>query len=239
MITSIFNYEIIGGFLLENLTLTIKANGVHEIDIKKSRFICTLARIKDEAQAKSIIQKVTKQNEKANHNCYAYVLGTTDQIQRESDNGEPSGTAGIPILEVLKMNELHNVLAVVTRYFGGIKLGAGGLIRAYSNATSTTIDAVGIVNLVTKKEIKLTIDYNQLDKLKYFLDTNTIPIESTDYTDKVKLIVPIEETQLAHFVQQLKDLLSDQFAYVEGENKIFEVPYSRAARQRKEKTEKS
>lgn len=153
---------------MKNESLTIKSNGTHEIEIKKSRFICTMARIENEDQAKNIIAKVSKDNAKANHNCFAYMLGDDDHIQRESDNGEPSGTAGVPILEVLKMNQLHNVLAVVTRYFSGIKLGAGGLIRAYSNATSTTIDSLGIVKLVNKQEIKLTIEYNQFDKLKYF-----------------------------------------------------------------------
>ncbi|MSE22677.1 DUF1949 domain-containing protein, partial [Lactobacillus parabuchneri] len=93
--------------------------------------------------------------------------------------------AGVPILEVLKKNELHNVLAVVTRYFGGIKLGAGGLIRAYSNATSTTIDQLGIVKLINKQQLTLTIDYNQFDKLKYFLENEAIPIEDTQYTDQI------------------------------------------------------
>lgn len=164
-------------------SLTIKKNGSHEIEIKKSRFICTMARIQSEDQAKQLIEQVTKENSKANHNCYAYMLGDDDHIQRESDNGEPSGTAGVPILEVLKKNELHNVLAVVTRYFGGIKLGAGGLIRAYSNATSTTIDQLGIVKLVNKQQLTLTIDYNQFDKLKYFLENEAIPIEDTQYID--------------------------------------------------------
>lgn len=214
--------------------LTIKTSGSHEIDIKKSRFICSMERITSEDQAKHFIQTITKANEKANHNCFAYMLGDTDQTQRESDNGEPSGTAGVPILEVLKKNELHNVIAVVTRYFGGIKLGAGGLIRAYSNATSTTIDQLGIVNLVTKKELFLTIDYNQFDKLKYFLSTHDVPIEDVGYTDKIKVTIAVEEVNIPPFIQKLKDLLSDQFDYSSGQNKIFEVPFSREERQQEE-----
>ncbi|KRK90046.1 YigZ family protein [Lentilactobacillus sunkii] len=219
---------------MKNESLTIKSNGTHEIEIKKSRFICTMERIETEDQAKNIIAKVSKENAKANHNCFAYMLGDDDHIQRESDNGEPSGTAGVPILEVLKMNELHNVLAVVTRYFGGIKLGAGGLIRAYSNATSTTIDSLGIVKLVNKQELTLTIDYNQFDKLKYFLEQESIPIEATNYTDKIDVVIAVSDAGFDALITQITNLLSDQFSYKKGKYKIFEVPYSREDRQNDE-----
>lgn len=219
---------------MTNLSLTIKQNGNHEITIKKSRFICTMARISTEYQAKKLIATITKDNPKANHNCFAYVLGDQDQIQRESDNGEPSGTAGVPILEVLKMNELHNVLAVVTRYFGGIKLGAGGLIRAYSNATSTTIDQLGIVNLVTKKELIITIDYNQLDSLNYFLTQKSIPVEDTAYATDVKVTVPVGQSSMADFKQQLMDLFSGNVHFTEGQDKLFEEPFSRQQREKKD-----
>jgi len=220
---------------LKNESLTIKSNGTHEIEIKKSRFLCTMARIDNENQAKKIIDQVTKDNPKANHNCYAYMLGDDDHIQRESDNGEPSGTAGVPILEVLKMNELHNVLAVVTRYFGGIKLGAGGLIRAYSNATSTTIDSLGIVKLVSKQELNLLIDYNQFDRLKYFLENAAIPVEETNYTDKIELVIAVSDSEFNPLITQITNLLSDQFTYKKGQYKIFEVPYSREDRQKDER----
>ncbi len=216
---------------MTNPFLTIKQTGQHEIEIKKSRFICTLARIKTEDQAKTIIATISKTNSKANHNCYAYILGDQDQTQRESDNGEPSGTAGIPILETLKKNKLHNVISVVTRYFGGIKLGAGGLIRAYSNATSTAIDAIGIVNLVTKKELFLTIDYSQFDPLKYFLEQHQIPISDTAYTANVRVTVPVEEPQIPSFQQQIRDLLDGKVTFTEGQNKIFEMPFTRDERE--------
>ena len=125
--------------------LTIKENGEATIEIKKSEFICSLARTETEEEARAFIDEIKTKHRKATHNCFAYMIGLNDEIQRESDNGEPSGTAGVPILEVLKNLELHNVTAVVTRYFGGIKLGAGGLIRAYSNATSNAIEKVGVV----------------------------------------------------------------------------------------------
>lgn len=224
-----------GGILLKKESLTIKKNGSHEIEIKKSRFICTMVRIQSEDQAKQLIEQVTKENSKANHNCYAYMLGDDDHIQRESDNGEPSGTAGVPILEVLKKNELHNVLAVVTRYFGGIKLGAGGLIRAYSNATSTTIDQLGIVKLVNKQQLTLTIDYNQFDKLKYFLENEAIPIEDTQYTDQIQVVIAVSDDHFNALISAITNLLSDQFTYDKGPYKIFEVPYSREARQQDER----
>ena len=119
--------------------LTIAKNTSNEMVIKKSRFICSIARVTSDEAAQQFINQISTENRKATHNCYAYMVGDRDQIQRESDNGEPSGTAGVPILESLQLAKLHNVVAVVTRYFGGIKLGAGGLIRAYSNSTTNAI----------------------------------------------------------------------------------------------------
>ena len=116
--------------------LTIAKNTSNEMVIKKSRFICSIARVTSDEAAQQFINQISTENRKATHNCYAYMVGDRDQIQRESDNGEPSGTAGVPILESLQLAKLHNVVAVVTRYFGGIKLGGGGLVRAYTMATS-------------------------------------------------------------------------------------------------------
>lgn len=219
---------------MTNLSLTIKENGTSELVIKKSRFICTLARIENETQAKKIIDDVRQKNAKATHNCYAYLLGDQDQIQRESDNGEPSGTAGIPILEALKMNQLHNVLSVVTRYFGGIKLGAGGLIRAYSNATSTAIDQVGIVNRVLKRRLTMTVDYHQFDPLTYFLKTNQITIQDTTYGAQVKVTVAIKNAELDLFRQKILDLLGGHVTFIVGDDEIFEEPFSRDEREQLE-----
>lgn len=113
---------------------TIAENSEYEIVIRGSRFICSLQRVENEEEAKAFIQTIKKEHWKATHNCSAYLIGDRDEIQRAHDDGEPSGTAGVPMLEVLKKNELKYVVAVVTRYFGGTKLGAGGLIRAYSKS---------------------------------------------------------------------------------------------------------
>ncbi len=110
---------------------TVKQRGEHEIVIQKSRFIAHFARVETEEEAQDFIQEIKKQHWSATHNCSAYLIGEQDQIQKANDDGEPSGTAGVPMLEVLKKRELKDTVVVVTRYFGGIKLGAGGLIRAY------------------------------------------------------------------------------------------------------------
>ena len=132
---------------------TIKEDNQHEVEIKKSRFICFLKRIETEEEAKAFIQQIKKEHWKANHNCSAFVLGDHHEIQRSSDDGEPSGTAGVPMLEVLKKNDLINVCAVVTRYFGGTKLGAGGLIRAYSGSVAQAIVHTGIVEGRLQQEV--------------------------------------------------------------------------------------
>ncbi|MGL5207238.1 MAG: YigZ family protein, partial [Acidaminococcaceae bacterium] len=116
----------------------------HEIVIDKSRFICTLKKVATEEEAQEFIKEIKKKYWDATHNCSAYIVGETGMAQRSSDDGEPSGTAGLPMLEVLRKNHLHNVAAVVTRYFGGIKLGAGGLVRAYTNSVATAIEGAGI-----------------------------------------------------------------------------------------------
>ena len=130
---------------------TIAKSGVSEIVIKGSRFICSLKRVHSEDEAKAFIQAVKKEHWKATHNCSAYLIGDQNEIQRAHDDGEPSGTAGVPMLEVLKKNDLRYVAAVVTRYFGGTKLGAGGLIRAYSRSVSTALKDIGIQPLLFDK----------------------------------------------------------------------------------------
>lgn len=131
-------------------SLRIAASGSMEIEVKKSRFICTVGRAATDAEARAFIASVKKQYWDANHNCSAYVVGERRETQRSSDDGEPSGTAGVPMLDVLLKRELTDTVAVVTRYFGGTKLGAGGLIRAYGQAVSQTVDAVGTIQ---RKEI--------------------------------------------------------------------------------------
>lgn len=203
--------------------LTLKANGQHTIDIKKSQFICSLARISTKEEAEAFIEATRKTNPKANHNCFAYLLGEHDDVQRESDDGEPSGTAGVPILEVLKMTDLHNVCAVVTRYFGGIKLGAGGLIRAYSNATSRGIEAVGVVKRVLQTDLALTISYANFDKLNYYLQQNTVSVLDTTYAENVTVQIAVDVPDVEATQTAVTNLLAGQVTFAVGEDHYHDV----------------
>lgn len=204
---------------------TIKEDGQFEIIIKKSRFICQLRRISSEDEAKEIIGQIKKEHWKASHNCVAYVLGDNQNIQRSSDDGEPSGTAGIPMLEVLKVKELHNVLAVVTRYFGGTELGAGGLIRAYSNSVSEALNEIGLVEGKLQQELSVTIDYSLHGKVEHFLDNNPhYTLKDTLFTDKVSLLIMSDEKEVTNCQEKLINLLSNQCTIALGETDYVEVP---------------
>ena len=203
---------------------TIPKNTVSEQTIKKSRFIAHLFRISDEADAQAKIAQVRADNPKANHNCFAYVLGADDHIQRMSDDGEPVGTAGSPILEVLKTNEIHDVLAVVTRYFGGIKLGTGGLIRAYSGAPALTIESVGKVQRVQQTKLAVTIDYRNVDALNYYLTQQNMVTLNTDYGVQVTLTIAVDSATLAATQTAITNLLSGQASFEDQGEQFNEVP---------------
>lgn len=209
---------------METDYLTIQATGQHSLTIKKSRFITDIARVTTEDEAKAFLATVSAREPKANHHCWAYVIGEHDEIQRESDNGEPSGTAGVPILTVLQRNRLHNVIAVVTRYFGGIKLGAGGLIRAYSNATSTAIEAVGVVKRVRQREMTLAVDYANYDRLNHYLTEEKIATLDTAYTDNVAVTIAVDLDAVAATQQAITNLLSDRLTVTLGDVIYNEVP---------------
>lgn len=138
---------------------TIRQGGSHELEIRRSRFVCTLARAADEAEATAFIAGHRRAHRDATHNCTAYVVGEHGEITKSSDDGEPAGTAGIPMLEVLVRRGLTGTVAVVTRYFGGVKLGAGGLVRAYTQAVADTIDAVGVVELRPVVTVTVDVDH--------------------------------------------------------------------------------
>lgn len=204
---------------------TIKKDGQYEIDIKKSRFICTLKRVDSEDEAKNIIQAIKKEHWKANHNCSAYVLGENQAIQRSSDDGEPSGTAGVPMLEVLKVKELQNVLAVVTRYFGGTKLGSGGLIRAYSQSVSDALHHVGLVKGTLQQAIHVTLDYHLHGKIEYFLQQNDhLTLTHSDFTNVVTLTIMADESLINQTSDAIINLLSNQCTIELGATDYVETP---------------
>lgn len=178
---------------------TVKKSGHLEIIIQKSKFIGYVERVNSEQEAIQFIQSIKKKHHDATHNCSAYIIGDNDQIQKANDDGEPAGTAGIPMLEVLRRLELKNVAVVVTRYFGGIKLGAGGLIRAYSSVTSETINHIGIVKGELMQGLSLTIEYPLLGKVENVVRKPPYIVDHIDYLERVNLsiYVPINEVEAA------------------------------------------
>lgn len=196
---------------------TIKEDNQHEVEIKKSRFICFLKRIETEEEAKAFVQQIKKEHWKANHNCSAFVLGDHHEIQRSSDDGEPSGTAGVPMLEVMKKNDLINVCAVVTRYFGGTKLGAGGLIRAYSGSVAQAIVHTGIVEGRLQQEVFVQLDYSNWGKMENFIASENLAVKDTQFTDRVVVTCMVDENQVDDFEAQVTDLLNGQVSFTTGE----------------------
>lgn len=163
----------------------IEKSAENEIIIEKSRFITYLYRISNEDEAKACLEKIRKLHPNATHHCYAFIIGESNQVQRSSDNGEPSGTAGVPILECLKKNRIVDILAIVVRYFGGIKLGAGGLIRAYTNSVSEAIGKAQLMELIKVHHYRLEFSYDFIGRLDYFLKTNSIGVIDKKYEELV------------------------------------------------------
>lgn len=169
--------------------------GEAEIVEKKSRFIAHIAPAQTEEEAQEFVEKIKKQYWDARHNCWAYSVGEKQPALRCSDDGEPSGTAGKPMLEVITGEEIHNIVAVVTRYFGGTLLGTGGLIRAYTKSTQEGIKESTVIEKCLGQKITLTCDYTTSGKIQYLTATDNIPVLDTIYTDNVtfEMIVPVEE----------------------------------------------
>lgn len=202
---------------------TVKQAGVHEITIQKSRFIGYIERVNSETEAQQFIQKIKKKHHDATHNCSAYIIGDHDEIQKANDDGEPSGTAGIPMLEVLKKLTLKNTAVVVTRYFGGIKLGAGGLIRAYSSTTSETIKAIGIVRGELMQGISLTFSYPLLGKIENHLRLSPHIIDDIHYVENVQMLVYVAIDEVKQFKDEMINLTSDTIAFKETSKKYVEI----------------
>ena len=213
---------------MSELFITIAKNTSFEMVIKKSRFICSIGRANTEEAAQDFIAQVQTANRKANHNCFAYMIGDKDQVQRDSDNGEPSGTAGVPILESLQLAKLHNVVAVVTRYFGGIKLGAGGLIRAYSNVTTNAIHQAGLVQRVLQTAVDITVSYAQHDKLLYFLKEQQVEVGNEAYGVDVTVTIFVDQAACDDLIDQLTNRFNDQLQIKKGQPRNHEVPYQPA-----------
>ena len=182
--------------------LTIQEEKLEEeIVEKKSKFIATLFYIKNEEQANNLIKDIKKQYHDARHNCFAYrIMTESGVVERFSDDGEPSGTAGGPMLNILGKNNLCNVLVVVTRYFGGILLGTGGLVRAYSDATIKVINSATIARETIGLKAEIEIEYAQLEGFKYYCNKNNIRIVNVVYEDSIKCYVEVTKEELENIV---------------------------------------
>jgi uncharacterized YigZ family protein len=201
---------------------TVKGYGENEIEIQKSRFIAYIDRVESEAEAQEFIQTIKKKHWNASHNCSAYMIGENDQIQKANDDGEPSGTAGVPILEVLKKKHLKDTVVVITRYFGGIKLGAGGLIRAYGKATSEGLAATGIVERKLMRIMHTTVDYTWLGKIENELRSSIYQLKEIHYLDKVEIETFVEEAQTEAFKEWMVEMTSGQCELREGNSQYLE-----------------
>lgn len=192
---------------------------------KKSRFVSQLFRIESEAEAQTYLDQAKKTFPKANHHCFAWQLGEHHESQRQSDAGEPQGTAGVPILSVLNEMEIHNTIIIVNRFFGGIKLGVGGLIRAYRKSATEVLHEVGLVQRVIQQEIDLTLNYSQLATLQYWLEKNKLPILKTTYAQQVQLSTSCPLTEVTATIQGLTNLFSGQIVPALGPTIATEIPY--------------
>lgn len=204
--------------------LTIKENGSGELIIKKSRFIASIARTNSVEEANAFIQEISKKYRDANHNTFAYTIGLNDDQVKESDNGEPSGTAGVPELKALQLMKLKNVTVVVTRYFGGIKLGAGGLIRAYSNSVTNAVEKVGVIKRVLQQELIFSVPYNRFDEVDHYLKINDVFIANTEYGVDVKIHIFLDDDDQEKTKNDLTNLLSGQVEFTKGQKRYNEIP---------------
>ncbi|WP_059103374.1 YigZ family protein [Shouchella shacheensis] len=195
---------------------TVKKEGNHEIVIQKSRFIAHIKRTETEEEALRFIEAIKKAHCNATHNCSAYLIGENDLIQKANDDGEPSGTAGVPMLEVLKKRELKDTTVVVTRYFGGIKLGAGGLIRAYGGAVTEGLQAIGLVTRTLTQVMHATIDYTWLGKVENEIRQSSFLLKDIHYLDQVEMEVYVPSTELERFNAWVTELTNGQATVKEG-----------------------
>ncbi|MFI8687525.1 YigZ family protein [Rossellomorea sp. NPDC077527] len=203
---------------------TVKGYGEHEISIERSRFIAYVNRVETEEDAQEFIASIKKKHHDANHNCSAYMIGENNLIQKANDDGEPSGTAGVPMLEVLKKRDLKDTVVVVTRYFGGIKLGAGGLIRAYGRATSEGLNATGIVERRLMRVMKTKIDYTWLGKVENEVRSSHYLLKEIHYLDSVEVDVYVEEAAKHQFSDWMTELTNGQGDISEGNVEYLENP---------------
>ncbi|MEU1281465.1 YigZ family protein [Streptomyces sp. NPDC005805] len=184
---------------------TVAREGVHESEINRSRFICALAPVATEEEAQEFVARVRAQHPGATHNCYAYVVGADAAVQKASDDGEPGGTAGVPMLQMLTRREIRYTAAVVTRYYGGVKLGAGGLIRAYGGVVGEALDAVGTITRKRFRIATVTVDHQRAGKVENDLRATGRTVRDVTYADAVTLEIGLPDADVDAFRAWLAD----------------------------------
>ena len=211
--------------------ITIREFGMDEFIEKKSQFIGYAKRCESEEEAKAFVTEIKNKHKQATHNCWAYTVGKNMGIQRYSDDGEPQGTAGIPILEVMKKSNVTDCAIVVTRYYGGILLGTGGLTRAYTKGASIALKAGGVVEKVNGAKLSFHMEYDMLGKIQYICGQNLWHIEDTEYSDKVIIHVLAEEDKIEEIKKEIIEsssgkieiTKSEEGIYFKEENRLFKV----------------
>ncbi|MCR1949531.1 MULTISPECIES: YigZ family protein [unclassified Clostridium] len=211
--------------------ITIRDFGEDSFVEKKSEFIGYAKRCESEEEAKAFVSEIKNKHKQATHNCFAYVIGENMGIQRYSDDGEPQGTAGIPILEVMKKSNVTDCAIVVTRYYGGILLGAGGLTRAYTKGASIALKAGGVVEKVNGVRLLFHMDYDMLGKIQYKCNENNWYIEDTEYTDKVVVHILAEVEKANDIEKEIIEISNgkiivnkeDEGIYFKEENRLYKL----------------
>ena len=202
--------------------ITIKEDSYDEFVEKKSTFITHLIRINSEEEARDFIQKMRKKHYGATHVCSCYVVGDNHEITRANDGGEPSGTAGAPMLDVLVKNNIKNVCDHVCRYYGGTKLGTGGLVRAYGGGVINALKNATLVERKDAFEIKLEIDYSLNGKIEYEIDKTNFIVNNIDYTDKLIYTIYVMQEDYSNFETWIANLTNGQFKIISSREKQLE-----------------
>lgn len=203
---------------------TISQDGQAQEEIKKSRFICHAKRVYSEEEARDFIAAIKKEHYKATHNCSAFIVGEKSEIKRTSDDGEPSGTAGVPMLGVMENHQLTNVCFVVTRYFGGIKLGAGGLIRAYAGSVALAIKEIGLIEIKEQAGLRLKMSYSQYQNFDNFLKAEDLIEFDTEFTDLVATTIYIDKQEKEPLEQKLIEFFNGKIQIDDQGLREVEIP---------------
>ena len=203
---------------------TIKEDGQVQEEIKKSRFICHAKRVYSEDEARDFITAIKKEHYKATHNCSAFIIGERSEIKRTNDDGEPSGTAGVPMLGVLENHNLTNVCVVVTRYFGGIKLGAGGLIRAYAGSVALAVKEIGIIEIKEQAGIAIQMSYAQYQEYSNFLREYKLTEIETNFTDQIDTIIYVDKEEKENIKSALVEFFNGKVTLTDQGLREVEVP---------------